>query len=205
MTSANPPITITSIYNASFFTSTPISITLTKSDTLYLKKTTADTATALETFSGIAIGGSNNITLGNGTVAPTSTQLGYTVIGTNISSSTRIVALITTLSQITLSAGTWLMSVDTFLGVTLSTNIGTPNGYRFHISDYVDTYQTTIMVIGTEGLILQPNLLALPNLSGFCIISQTASSRNYYLCADINLDNGFVTAGNSIFKAVRLA
>jgi hypothetical protein len=50
MSVANPPIIVTSTYNPAFFETSSDSISPAQANALYLKKTTADTATALETF-----------------------------------------------------------------------------------------------------------------------------------------------------------
>lgn len=208
MTSANAPSIITSTYNPSFFSTSTISgLTQSQANGLYLQKTIADTATALETFSaGITIGGSNNITLGNGTVAPSSTQLGYVSIGSNVLSTTNIPINGTTtdISSITLQAGTWLISVNATLSVS-SINITDVNGYRLNISTVSSTFQSTIMVIGSQALSFYTTTSFVPSLSGFCIVSPTTST-TYYLCATLIANSGTATAGSyTKFKASRIA
>ena len=64
MSVANPPIIVTSIYNPAFFEASADTITQAQANALFLKKTTADTATALETFSGGIITNALNATSG---------------------------------------------------------------------------------------------------------------------------------------------
>ena len=72
-------------YNRSFFTSTTTGITQYQSDNRYLQKSSADTATSLETFSGgiitqgLIIASLSNITLANGAGfnPPSNGQQGY--------------------------------------------------------------------------------------------------------------------------------
>lgn len=52
MTAVNPPTYVVSTYNPSFFETTTTGLTQGQANTLYLKKTVADTATGLETFAG---------------------------------------------------------------------------------------------------------------------------------------------------------
>ena len=57
MSAYTPPTYVVSIYNPAYFTTSTSGITIGQANALYLQKTTADTATALETFSsGIATG-----------------------------------------------------------------------------------------------------------------------------------------------------
>ena len=76
---------------------------------------TASTAGLLTTNGGLTIGGSNNITLGSGSTAPTSAQLGYTVFTTcttafSIAGSTGIQKTITPLTlTLPYIGGTWFV------------------------------------------------------------------------------------------------
>jgi hypothetical protein len=209
MTANNPPSIISSIYNPSFFeTLSTEGLTQSQANGLYLQKTVADTATALETFSaGITISGSNNITLGNGTVSPSSAQLGFVSVGSNVLSTTNIPINGTTtdISSMTLQAGTWLISVNASLTVGTTLNITDVNGYRFNISTVSSTFQTTTMVLGTQALTFYTSATNVPSLSGFCIVSPTTST-TYYLCANLIANSGTATAGSyTKLRASRIA
>lgn len=100
MSVANPPIIVTSIYNPAFFeASAADSITQAQANALYLKKTTADTATALETFNaGIA-----TTTAGISGLATVGTTLGVT--GVLTASSGVVTSNVNTGASTTLALG----------------------------------------------------------------------------------------------------
>jgi hypothetical protein len=79
------------------------------------------------------ITGSNNITLGDGSVAPTAGQLGYTLFGT-IATTSNSAGVETTVSSINLTAGTWLCSAT----VQVTTNQTAYSGVN-----YTSIYNTT--------------------------------------------------------------
>ena len=84
MSIANPPIIVTSIYNPAFFeASATDTITQAQANALFLKKTTADTATALETFSsGIATNSLATTSLASNLQIGSSTNTGTIFIST---------------------------------------------------------------------------------------------------------------------------
>ena len=84
MSIANPPIIVTSIYNPAFFeASATDTITQSQANALFLKKTTADTATALETFSaGIATNSLATTSLSSNLQIGSSTNTGTIFIST---------------------------------------------------------------------------------------------------------------------------
>jgi len=72
------------------------------------------TLTGTTKVSGLTIGGSNNITLGDGLVAPTVGQIGYTYsnIYTGASSTTGV------LLQLSVSAGTYIITLQVYFTIT---------------------------------------------------------------------------------------
>jgi len=114
------------------------------------------TSTGLLTANGgLTMGGSNNITLGNGTVAPTSGQLGNSYISTALS------------------------TVSTFTsGMTLF-NLSIPSGGTYVVTIYCQIYSTT----NCSAYISVPFFGTPPTLTSVsCGFSLVYGSANYYSC-----------------------
>jgi hypothetical protein len=97
MSAYNPPTIISTIYNPYFFAISTSGLTQGQANALYLKKTTADTATALETFSSgilsnsigsiggtLALGGNDIINMG--TASGRSAAVSINTVGTGLTS-----------------------------------------------------------------------------------------------------------------------
>ena len=225
MSSANAPYPYFNgiTYNSSFFSSSSSSsngITQEQANSLYLRKTITDTATALETFSGgissTTIQATGNIsansgltlasgqyitTSHSGTVsAPTSTQVGGIINGSSISTTPPTSATISSIGSIALTAGTWVLSATRQYNNSQNTS-------RLNFS-YGDTLRTSATQTSSDnkyGMVSVPfsNQINYANISA--IVSLTASATVY-----LNVYIEYTTApaiGNTnfLFSAVRIA
>ena len=135
MSVANPPIIVTSIYNPAFFeASATDTITQSQANALFLKKTTADTATALETFSAGIITNALNATTGTLVLGATNTT--ELACGSSRGSATVSVG----------TAGTGNVNLAGNISQTIR-KFGSSQG-----TDY--QYDNTNLIVGTQNMAL---------------------------------------------------
>lgn len=153
--------------------------------------TTTINCTDLITAGGITMGTGKNITLSSGTVAPTSTQLGYLKAGTVKASSTVINSGANEIGSITLDAGSWI--INAYCNIN-PVSITTDNvGVRYSINTVSAVLSTTYLLMGSEGVTYSAISTA-PTLAGTAMVSITTTT-TYYLNLQINLISGSATVG----------
>lgn len=204
MSSANPPYPYYNgiPFNPSFFTSdTSSGLTETAANDLYLRKTTPDAATALETFNGgISVVGPTTLSApitSAYTVVPTSGQIGYLSPAifragdTNLATDPQTMTALTSYSvaKVVLTAGTWILN-----GAILG-NLNTNTGY------IVCALTPTIGSINfTTDYYVQSVNNATLNL-GYLVtrIVQITAPQSYFLTARTN-----VAASSQVINTYRL-
>ena len=162
------------------------------------------TTTATDTITangGLTIGGTNNITLGNGTVAPTTGQIGYILTGVlatnaNFTNNTPL-----TVSSIPLTAGTWVLTAS-YMPTNATTTLTeetlcfstTTNALQYTIANASIFYTTGTTIVNYQSI------------SG---IYSNTSPTTIYLIKRVGMSGNGVSIGttstNLIFKAVRIA
>jgi hypothetical protein len=207
MTSANAPYPYFNgiTYNPSFFSSsTSTGITQTQANLLYLKKTTADIATALETFSGgiksssydasdtatgitaLAIGSSvihGNIVIGNAQtdgdiIIGASDALGATITVGTTSTATTINGTLTANNGLTLASGQY---ITTSHSGTVSAPTSTQIGGIINGSSISTTPPTTTTVSSIGSIALT---------AGTWVLSATRQYNNSQNSSRINFSYG---------------
>jgi len=209
MTTANAPFpNYNGIpYNRSFFASSSTTgITQAQTDARYLQKTTADTATSLETFSGgiitqgLTIASTSNITLANGAGfnPPSNGQQGYitpsaVVVQPSIPwMSNRTYSAFNFLQ---LSAGIWIVYYNFRL-------FSSPTITAPYIEAYITNsaypnlkLATQTMQNQTIGLPVSGQALVAPAFSGSCFISLTSIAT---INVSLIVSSTSLTSGNSV-------
>jgi len=140
----------------------------------------------------VRMGTGKNITLSSGTVAPSSTQLGYLKVGTVKASGTVINNGNTNIGDITLDAGSWI--INAYCNIN-PVSITTDNvGFRYSINTTsASAPSTTYLLMGSEGTTYTA-ISTSPTLAGTAMISITAS-QTYYLNLNVAIISGSATLG----------
>lgn len=174
---------------------------------------------------GLTMGGSNNITLGNGSVKPTSANLGFVVTTTAVNTAAGTgfnkVILNATMnyfsSGITLSAGSWIITYS----VQMVTNNATIN-YCFLYNTYVVSGTTSTLAgtfiggqvfttfdktVAKVGFPLSSNGDYRPAGAGTVIVSPTTSTTYNVqgFISTLTTQVGTVQVINSVLSAIRIA
>jgi hypothetical protein len=134
------------------------------------------------TLGGLAMSGANNITLGSGTIAPTSSaQLGYSVCLTTtfVPSTTTITATTQQGGSFDIpSAGVWLINLNAYYNYPASTTAS-------YVQQYVSTNSAsaTGIIVGSNSLIALPIstiTISTCATNSFVINKTTAGTTTYY-------------------------
>ena len=208
MTTANAPFpNYNGIpYNRSFFASSSTGITQAQTDARYLQKTTADTATSLETFSGgiitqgLTIASTSNITLANGAGfnPPSNGQQGYitpSAVVVQPSGSWMSNKTYSAFNFLQLSAGIWIVYYNFRL-------FSTPSIVASNIEVFITSSSSPGLKLATQSMQNQnigyPVLntaYSSPAFSGCCFISLDGS---YNINVNYIINSTALTTGNSI-------
>jgi hypothetical protein len=147
---------------------------------------------------GLTMGGANNITLGAGTTAPTSGQLGYRITGT-ISSASITAGSETTVSTITLTPGVWILTA----GIRATTNqtVTTP-------ADVLSTWILLQVGTGSQysfgGLARSPTFMFYNSVSMTYIVTSGTQAVNLIFNPNVTTTID-TTTGLSYYYAIRIA
>jgi len=211
-------------YNRAFFTSaTTTGITQAQSDARYLQKTTADTATSLETFNGgITIGNNSNINLPTTVTAPTLTSQQGCIM--SVKSTTQPTGGWLSnypnpvFNNLTLPAGNWIVSYNFRLGANFYFNTASATVIECYIYNTADPYNNTsnfLSVTRYATSFIQNAVIGIPILSGSCFLSLTAASTSFNVGVIVgtnslpkgNLVTFSIGTGNEVasFSAMRIA
>ena len=162
------------------------------------------TATGLITANGgLTMGGSNNITLGSGAVAPTSAQLGYLFSGTTTIPGLASGAA-TVLNQVALPVGTWLICYNV---ITTTTATTTMSQYAIGVGDTSAVFNTDGFKIGgniNSSSQLFNGVYTNPIWAGSGVV-QITTATTYYLNFLSVWSGGTLSLLSNTLYAIRLA
>ena len=200
MTSANPPYPYFNgiTYNSQYFASSGSGLTQSQANALYLKKNTADTASALETFSGgivsdsydsstssatTTIGASNltgNINIGNG-----NRTAGNINIGTGtFSASTTAISIGTALTTTNLQGPTSVYSLNAMTSGLMANvlNLGNANSTTsVNLGTNANVATISIGTVGTTTTINGPLTLTQPPSFNYTTLPTLTTSQQGYI------------------------
>ena len=163
---------------------------------------------------GLTIGGTNNITLGNGTVASTSLQLGYIKQGT-LSTSSNVIADGQTIdmAEVEVTAGTWIIVAEGKPAVAVAgVSFGTSVQLRYNISPTSITYANALTYAEYNNFVFQSAGTVLPYVTMTTMVN-TLVTKKYFMTLSPTYGNGALTTGgtnitvgtNIKMKAIRIA
>ena len=128
------------------------------------------------------------------------------ITGTNVANNTIVSTGVTkSISSLSITPGIWIVSFFVNCYPDTSATVTNYGGIRFNLSTTIDTFDTTILLSGTEG-INYSNATVLPTVNGITPLNIT-STTTYYLNATITYTSGPVRTSNTltVFKATRIA
>ena len=197
-------------YNRSFFTSaTTTGITQYQSDNRYLQKSSADTATSLETFSGgiitqgLTLASTSNINLpsGLGFSSPSNGQQGYITNNAGLSNQITLSGpwisnrTYSAFNNLLLTSGTWIVYYNFRLFSSPSITASNIEAYIYNASSFTTKYATQSMQNQSIAFPVSGQALTAPAFSGSCFITLTA---NAYINVGVIVNSTALITGNTV-------